>query len=250
MFAFYLVHFLVFVVFKLLIVYATDRQTFTGITVAQYIDEPNSDLTIEQTVAASIGYGLVPGNVVVSGVVKKLGAPPSITVNYIVTGPSTDFTSTAAAFTSYSNALTTSILSGLFGANLVSQATNNTAIYLAGTNVIAAQAIIQNVPFILPTMVPTAAPSYSPGSPTAVPTVAPTPSPTMSPTAYAAGGPTSVPTMAASPPAANLFVTQVKPHCFSAFNMSRIFQFVLVFFFNRHLLASLWPSTTLNRTAI
>lgn len=166
---------------------------------AQYNSEPNSDLTIQQTVAASIGGSLVPADVVVTGVITSPTDSPAISVAYTVTVPAVDSPSTGAAYTAYSDALTKSITSGLFSDILSAQATRNAAIYLAKISVVPQQAVIQSSISSVPTRAPTAVPSYAPGLPTPAPTTAPTVSPTSLPTTmplYAAGQPTPIPTTA------------------------------------------------------
>lgn len=138
---------------------------------------------------------VAPWDVTVVKVVANDRSPSTaITVFYTVVGTSVPFTSTAAAFAFYSDALSTSVVSGAFEATLSSQAASNTAVYLANSDVISMQPRIQNTLF---TVSPTAVPSYSPGSATPAPTSNPTPSPTQSPSSsptYRAGRPTPSPT--------------------------------------------------------
>lgn len=157
---------------------------------AQYYSEPNSAITIQQTVAASIGFGIGASNVAITKV--SASSPSAITVSYTVTGPSTQFGGTTTAVTAYSNALTNSIASGVFKSTLVRQATTNGATFLADGSVVPQQATVQSALSASPTMVPTATPSFSPGKPT--------PSPSASPTTYPSAAPTAVPSYGAASP--------------------------------------------------
>lgn len=181
-------------------------QTIAGITLAQYNSEPNSGLTVQQTVAAAVGFNVHAQNVeitsVFNGTVPGLLAP-GVTLAYTITAPTAPFSSPTAAATAYSTALTTSVASGLFASTLKAQAALTGAKYMAGILAVPQQANVQTVSFSSPTLVPTAAP-YSAGSPTPIPSAVPTPSPT-----YGAGNPTPQPTMVPTLPPVSVYTVQV-----------------------------------------
>lgn len=170
----------------------------------QYNSEPNSDLTIQQAVAASIGNNVLSSNVAITGVVKSQSSVSAVDVSYTITAPasSAQFTDPSTAYSTFSDALQSSLGNGLFSVYLVPLATTNGAIYLARSSVVPQQAVVQIVLSNPPTSAPTAAPTYSRGSPTpvptAVPTVNPTSRPTLSPT-YIANKPTPAPTINPTP---------------------------------------------------
>lgn len=170
-------------------------QTFTGITVAQYNIEPNSGLTVSQTVAASIGDNVVPWDVAITSVIASPTSSTAIVVGYTVRAPSAPFANRTAAYAMYSHALAVSVTSGTFKSLLKPQAAANLAIYLAANTVTPQEPLIQNVPF---TSSPSAMPSYLPDSPTPLPSAVPSTIPTMRPTplpTYGTGQSTLVPTV-------------------------------------------------------
>lgn len=135
-------------------------QTFSGITVDQYISEPNSDLTVQQVVAAAFGYNVAPASVNITSVVADPRSPDSdIVVSYIVTASSAPFIDTAAAYAVYTAALSSSIATGSFQQSLKAQATANLATYLADGFVVARQADIEEALLYPPNANPIA-PAY------------------------------------------------------------------------------------------
>lgn len=235
---------------------------------AQYYSEPNSDLTIQQAVVASIGNIVPPANVAITTVKTSPTSTSAIYVGYTLTAPSASFASTAAAYTAYSDALTKSIAAGDFTANIEAFAAANGAIYLAASSLVPQQVIIQNGPFNLPTVRPTAAPSLLPGGPTSLPSNLPSSSPTQRPTlvpTFAVGkptpgpsvGPTIAPTAMPTAPAAHLIVSQVRQRkCIELFFFLVFVKYFLLIlishsflFFCSLSLASLWPSIRSSPTA-
>lgn len=185
-------------------------QIFVGVTASLLNSDPKSGITIQETVAAAIGYNLVASNVALTATVTSPSSPSDAVVSYNVTGPSAPFGSLAAAYAAYSSALTTSIASGSFAATLTARAVANVAPSLTSRSVVPQQATIPNFLTAVPSVSPTSTPTYSGGKPTPWPTLLPTLSPSVRPVAspvYAAGSPSFMPTTI-SPPV-QLTVVQV-----------------------------------------
>lgn len=165
----------------------------------QYNTEPHSALTLQQTVALSVGYNLLASNVVITSVTPNPSVATGIIIKYTASSSAVQFVSSAAAFAALSNALKASISTGAFSFYLTAQAKTNAAMFLSSSSVIPQQAVIQNLLTSPPTLSPTLSPSYQPGRTTPLPSVIPTSSPTQRPSSspsYGAGKPTSAPTLA------------------------------------------------------
>ena len=114
-------------------------QVFSGISLSQYEANPSGNAnTIAQTVAASIGinsaYVSVVSVVASSSSRRRLSSSGSaILVNYIVSGPAVGYSSSAAAYTALSGALTTSVSNGSFQLNLQNLANANQCAALAAS---------------------------------------------------------------------------------------------------------------------
>lgn len=163
--------------------------------------------------AASIGYNLLPSSVAITKVVTSASSPTAVDVTYTIVGSSPQFVTSAAAYTAYSNALTTSIANGAYANTLAAKATVNGAVYLAGSSVVPQQVSVQTVMDQILSKPPTTAPSYSPGGPTPVPSARPSPSPSLSPTSpptYFMGILTPGPTLSPTSSPASMFAAHVR----------------------------------------
>ena len=118
----------------------SDPQVFSGISLSQYEANPSGNAnTISQTVAASIGvnsaYVSVVSVVTSSSSGRRLSSSSSsaISVTYIVSGPATGYSSSAAAYAALAGALTTSVSNGSFQLNLQNLANANQCAALAAS---------------------------------------------------------------------------------------------------------------------
>lgn len=172
--------------------------------------------------------------IVTSAVASPGASPAAVVVTYTITGPSNRFASSAAAYLACSNALTTTVASGVFSKKLQSRATANAATYLANIpRQVSTQDLLitqANSPTAIPVIASTPPPTYMPGVPTASPTSAPTSLPTSFP--------------------AYMYVVQVRKILFYYSVDISIFLFQNNILGRRHSLASRWTSITANPIAI
>lgn len=134
-------------------------QNFGNITLTQYNSQATSAFTIQETVAQAIGYGVVYTDVTIVSAVgiqasrRRLAVPyysaalrrlektvpvdssavadSAIQISYIVASTAIAFSSSAAAYSAYSNALITSVADGQFKTFLVGNCGVNGATFLA-----------------------------------------------------------------------------------------------------------------------
>lgn len=140
-----------------------------------------SILTVQQTVAESIGNGLQPSNVVVNAVAPFYGnsrrlrnteetesvyyyggsVHASIILNYTVTANAGAYVSAAAAFSAYSTALSNSVTSGVFKVLLNDNGYINAAysLYFAIPQAVVIKSLYSSAPTPAPVVSPTLSPT-------------------------------------------------------------------------------------------